>query len=274
MKTAENVREWTRVARFVERGAVDVRPAAKAGRSLLDGGDRGTIGTNSEILKGMSDRGLIHLADGKVYLTAEGGAFLRRQDGGDFLPQHRDIDIQMVPTTSGPQRVEVNLAESPLGQIARRKQRNGEPFLSDREWRAGERLRADYTRGQIMPRLGANWVATVASGRRGVAGGLTDLTDAALAARQRVEHAIEAVGPELQGVLIDVCCFLKGLEQVEIERGWPVRSAKVVLKTALGALARHYEPAGTSKPTRKTLHWGAADYRPALRVDQGLAGRV
>ena len=83
-------------------------------------------------------------------------------------------------------------------------------------------------------------------------------------ARRRVDRAIEAVGPELSGVLIDVCCFLKGLERVEAERGWPVRSAKVVLKTALGALARHYFPQEQAARSARTLHWGAQDYRPSL----------
>ena len=131
------------------------------------------------------------------------------------------------------------------------------------EFRAGERLRADYTRGQIMPRLGANWVASVSSGRRGGAGGGADLTDAVLGARQRVDNAIAAVGPELSGVLIDVCCFLKGLELVESERGWPVRSAKVVLKAALATLARHYSPV-KERERPCVLHWGAADYRPSI----------
>lgn len=116
-----------------------------------------------------------------------------------------------------------------------------------------------------MPRLGANWEASVASGRRsGSGGGIADLTDAALAARQRVENAVADVGPELSGVLIDVCCFLKGLEQVETERRWPVRSAKVVLKTALGALARHYAPPAPSGRRKPVLHWGAEDYRPTI----------
>ncbi len=96
-----------------------------------------------------------------------------------------------------------NLAESPLAQLVRRKARDGKPFLDDREFQAGERLRADYTRGRIMPRLGANWVANVASGKRAGNGGLVDLTDAALAARQRVDKAIVAVGPELAGVLVE-----------------------------------------------------------------------
>ena len=39
-------------------------------------------------------------------------------------------------------------------------------FSAASEYQAGERLRADFTRGQMMPRLGANWEASVASGRR------------------------------------------------------------------------------------------------------------
>lgn len=259
-----DVKAIVRLARFLETSPAETRPAAAAGKLLLDAGERGTIAAFARDLKDMAGLGILARNGSLLMLTDAGHAFVRRQTPDGFLGQHRDIERRQIELPGGSEIVTINLAESPLGQLFRRKDKNGEPFLSEREFRAGERLRADYTRGQIMPRLGANWVASVASGRRDGAGGIADLTDAALAARQRVERAIEAVGPELDGVLIDICCFLKGLEQVEIERGWPVRSAKIVLKTALGSLARHYEPESVGRARRRVLHWGTADYRPSI----------
>lgn len=66
------------------------------------------------------------------------------------------------------------------------------------------------------------------------------MADSAIDARERLEKALQVVGPDLAGVLSDVCCFLKGLELVERERRWPPRSAKLMLRTGLDLLTRHY----------------------------------
>jgi hypothetical protein len=244
-----------RVLRFLAQGAATVADAAARKKVLLDLGERGTISVERKLLAEMVRGGELKLCGGRIELD---GAEEKKP-----AENHRDIGTMTVDTDAGRDIVIVNWSESPLGQLMRRKGRDGAAFLNSAEFQAGERLRADYTRGQIMPRLGANWVASVSSGRRD--GGIADLTDAALAARIRVENAIRAVGPELSGILIDVCCFLKGMETVEMERGWPVRSAKIVLKTALGVLSRHYDPdSGRERPRRQMLHWGAADYRPSI----------
>jgi hypothetical protein len=154
--------------------------------------------------------------------------------------------------------------ESPLGRLAVRRGKDGAAFLAAAETLAGERLRADFTRAGLSPTLTQRWDASPRGGG-GTGRGAFDLSDSALDARRRVDAALRAVGPELSGVLLDVCCFLKGLEQVERERQWPVRSAKLMLKTGLAALGRHYglgsEAVGGEARMRR---WGAEDYRPTI----------
>lgn len=187
------------------------------------------------------------------------------QDATDSIDpiraQHLVLSHRQVQTETGYARVTVDDAESPLTWLARRKGRDGIAMIDAVQLEAGERLRADFTRGHLMPRTTSNWSAAVASGPRGSGGGAAAMTDAIVASRQRVRHAVEAVGPEFSGVLLDVCCFLKGMEEVERERRWPARSAKVVLQLALDALARHYgirqQLRGAPRPALRT--WLAED---------------
>jgi hypothetical protein len=161
----------------------------------------------------------------------------------------------------------VNEAENPLLWLARRKGPDGRPFLDPTQFAAGERLRVDFTRAGLTPRVTANWIAPVAQGRRAGNGeGVAQFADALLAAKERVGRALEAAGPEFAGLLLDVCCFLKGLEDVERERRWPPRTARVVLTLGLDRLARHY---GIAHEARGPAHgrlrtWQADGARPAM----------
>ena len=191
--------------------------------------------------------GLVERGGAGLTLSPAGRARLRRLASGeeDFAAQHREIGTRRIAIAGAADEiVTVNHAESPLAWLRRRRGRSGEPILDEGQFAAGERLRADHAFGAIVPGMrGMAWSALgsgAGGGARDPRGGLVELTDATLAARARLERAIREVGPELAGVLIDVCCELKGLEQVERERRWPPRSAKVVLLLGLTRLARHY----------------------------------
>jgi hypothetical protein len=66
-------------------------------------------------------------------------------------------------------------------------------------------LRAEFTRAQLMPRTTSNWTSPISTGRRGERAGA--FPETIIAARQRVRHALDGVGPEFAGLLLDVCCF-------------------------------------------------------------------
>jgi Domain of unknown function (DUF6456) len=200
-------------------------------------------------------------------LTEAGRAHLARAKTADaeldpFRAQHDDFSRRA--PEKGAQPTLVNETESPLAWLARRKGADGRPFLAPAQIEAGERFRRDIAQAQLLSRVTANWDPSAASSRGG-AGGVV-VSDIALDARERLSCACDAVGPDLFGLLTDVCGYLKGLEAIESERGWPARSGKVVLKIALERLARHYGlgDAAAGPARAKTRHWGDEDYRPTL----------
>jgi hypothetical protein len=174
--------------------------------------------------------------------TPETSSALPLQPRAEINPQraqHLRATERTIETEYGRAAVTVDDAESPLAWLARRRGRDGRALIAPHQLQAGERLRADFTRAQLMPRTTSNWTNPVA--RRGSGGGgAGSFTEVMIAARQRVRLALDAAGPEFAGLLLDVCCFLKGLEDIERDRVWPARSAKIVLQLALDRLARHY----------------------------------
>ena len=186
-----------------------------------------------------------------VSVPEKGGAFaisdaglgwIRRAlaETDPFHAQHRIHAIREIAEPDGTLRsVIANDGESPLGWLFRRKGLDGRPIIGEMQFKAGERLRTDFTLAQLNPRLGVDLTAPVVARRRGAAAD-TPLPDMVLAAKQRFAHALKAVGPGLSDLLIDVCCHLIGLEEAERQKGWPRRSSKIVLQIALDRLAAHY----------------------------------
>lgn len=262
-------KQITRVLRFLAGGPARIEQGARKELLVLTNAEKGSIAIPEAICRQLVSAGLVVRLGRQLSAEPSGQSRLRRNGAGQtaYLRQHGEIGEGTISTDAGIEQVTVNHSESPLGRLARLKTGSGSNFLEVWELCAGERLRADFSRGQMEPRLGINWDATSGNGCKRGSGGSADLTEAAMSARHRVASALDAVGPELSGILVDVCCFLKGLSEIERERSWPVRSAKIVLKTALAALARHYEPdACVAAPQSATRHWGAPGYRPSLQA--------
>lgn len=206
---------------------------------------------DSRLIRKLRSEGLIDVdREGRAVISAIGRQALRRwlSHGDGFQDQHRVLGIERRTDVPKAEALQVNLAESPLAWLASRKDKNGNSMLDTAQVRAGERLRSDYDFACLMPTCGPGWRLGEECGstRHGSARG--DLSDDVIAARQRLEKTLAALEPALATVVVDVCCHLKGLKTVEVERGWPPRSAKVVLQIGLSSLARRYGYAAVSGP--------------------------
>jgi len=229
---------------------------------------------SAELVSSLYKNQLIARNHGGFVLSDTGIAFLRRKLAGSdsFRKQHQDRAIRTVEIEGVRKPAVIDESESPLGWLRRRKDKTGQPLIDAAQFEAGERLRRDFHYAGLSPRVTASWdgIPGDRASRRAGPGASTNLREQTVAAQQRVHLALEAVGPDLASVLIDVCCHLKGLEDTEKAKGWPRRSAKLVLQIALKELARHYglirSAADAARETsRRLMHWGSQDYKPQIQ---------
>lgn len=128
--------------------------------------------------------------------------------------------------------------ETPVVALARRRDRDGKPFLASALVNAAERLREDFELARMSDPRAGGWERLVTA------------PDAAIdtlqmsPARGRVAAALRDLGPGLGDIALRCCCYLEGLETAEKRLGWSARSAKVVLRIALQRLNAHYDSLG------------------------------
>lgn len=254
MQESEGNRLELRLLKMLFKGAMLIEKAAKADHLLLSA-DHGTIAISNVVLTNLLRVKFIqHNGECDISLTDAGKELVKQMKNGGAVSSQNSAEMVQ----------EFNVSESPLAALYRLKSSSGISFLCREEFEAGERLREDFTRACMMPSITSDWERyQYGMGRLTVYSEL-DISESAAAARRRVQSALEAVGPELNGLLLDICCFLKGIQTIERERNWPVRSGKIMLKTALSVLHRHYNPPSLSASRPSKLHWGTADYRPSL----------
>ena len=244
----EVVREGRRVLRKLMARDAELAPSSQgAGYALMVPGRDGlkqSLRISADLVEAFRRREWIARAAGRpqCFAIADAGlGWIRRAlaEGDPFAAQHRIEARRTIAAPDGSfHTLTVNDGESPLGWLFRRKGPDGRTLITEWQFKAGEKLRVDFTLAQLNPRLGVDLAAPVVAGRRGAKS--DTLCETVLAAKQRFARAVSAVGPGLSDLLIDVCCHLTGLEAAEKQKGWPQRSAKIVLQIALDRLASHY----------------------------------
>lgn len=173
-------------------------------------------------------------------ITNAGRAALRALLGGESLDRRRDDAADDTERRTRPVTI-----ETPVMTLARRRDRDGKPFLSADLVAAAERLREDFEVAQMGPRITMEW-DHLAIGRPKATsrGAAAPATAGSGAARDRVAAALRELGPGLADMALRCCCHLEGLETAERKLGWSARSGKIVLRIALLRLKRHYDDLG------------------------------
>lgn len=244
----------TRLHRFV-RGLAAGGDATRSGDTFVTPDGRRAPATEVERL----------LADGVLAgdrracrANPQTAGWLKRTllEGDGFAAQHR-------VTVTGGDGTEVNLAESPLARLAAGI--GGEAgYLERHQIEAGERVRKLVERAQLQPRTTMSYSAAHTAG--GSQRGAGDISDLAADARRALDDLYRVLPRDCAGVVLDVCGLLKGLQEVERDRGWPRRSAKLVLRIGLEHLAQHYGlgPVARGRARAQVRQWMGEGARPEI----------
>jgi hypothetical protein len=137
--------------------------------------------------------------NGQDLVLSDAGRVSLRRDGESadpFRHQHQLRATGLRDVEGVRRRVTVNETESPLGWLRSRKDRNGRPLITDAQYAAGERLRADYWFAGLSQRVTSNWSAPAPAdrSRRAAPSHAASLRDDVIAAKERVARALKPWG--------------------------------------------------------------------------------
>ena len=205
-----------RLLRFIGHGGCRLAEMPDACRvTRPDGGD---MAAAPHVIAFCIRRGLAARRGDLFLATGEARSWLRRHLAARedaFLDQHRRVETTEIRDGDTSETVRLNTLTSPLTSLCRLRDKAGAPWLPADAVAAGERLARDFHYGALQPRVTQSYEARAGERSRPGPGAAADLSDSVIAARHRVASAVAAMGPDLSGVALDICCFEKGLETVE-----------------------------------------------------------
>ncbi len=207
----------------------------------------------------LASQGVVAVASGVCQATGETELWLARQlaSSWGFVDQHRILSTQQDGQI-------LNLAESPLARLAALGKDGAPSFLSPNQVEAGERFRRLVERAQLRQRTTMSYDPTYSGGGGSGGSAGSSLTETVADARRALAVISTVLPADCHDVVFDVCGLLKGLQTVEAERGWPRRSAKLVLRIGLEQLAGHFGLTSSAVGPRSRALQSWLSERPAL----------
>ncbi|MBU1176326.1 MAG: ATPase [Alphaproteobacteria bacterium] len=238
------------VAALVRAGS-----ATRSADAYVAGEGGGQKSLALDTVRTLAADGLVRIENNACRPTAETTAWLRRRLSApaDFAAQHRLI-------APGPEGTTRDLAHDVLEKLARPAAGG---FLQPHQLEAGRKVAMWGARAQLRQRVTMSYDPAQIGGRRGGAAG-ADLADMAAEARKALARLFRDLPRDCAEVIFDVCVFEKGLQAIETERGWPRRSAKLVLRIGLDRLAEALGlmPEATGWPTSRHHDWRDESFGP------------
>lgn len=221
-------------------------PGKRAGYGVYSGRDRRrrpfAQAKPNEVQAALS-AGALQALGPTFVLTPEGRASLRRDQSRTdqpFAEQHRDMAGRTVMEADG-EHVSWAVKDTTPALTRYLKPQGDKPALLERvHASAAEILVRDYELSALTSHVTMNWSPTPGASQRGAPKDRSDAPSTRLDAQSRFLDALNAVGPGLDRLLMNILIRECGMAVSERELGWPARMGAPALKLALDRLAIHY----------------------------------
>lgn len=134
-------------------------------------------------------------------------------------------------------------------------------FLDHHHIQAAQRVARLFERAHLRQRVTMHYGPRVSGGGYAVSG---EIADMASDARRKLSVLMGKLPADCADVVLDICGYEKKLQDVEIERGWPRRSAKLVLRIGLETIAQAFGHTARAEGVANGNFraWLAEDARP------------
>lgn len=184
---------------------------------VLEGAKRCSL--PNDVVNALISQGVLTQEGNGLAATPEARSWLKRQHL-ELLQEDNHVPQPKAPIL-GTNDTIVRLSRASKGEA--------EAFLLPHHVLVANRVSTLIERSRLRPNITQN-LSVLRQPKGSALVGIADLSDMAVDCRKKFTDLISHLPKDCAAVVVDICGFDKGLQQIEFERHWPRRSAKLVLR--------------------------------------------